>query len=356
MLDRSDRLTTKALNAARRKLLETGTRNRLIHVNRENARANCLNIINERSDDVFSLLRDQEKRLRFKATGKDRKKGGDGEDQFPLLAEEGETGGAVGPDRYTDQFQETPLGPEAQGHRRFHRIWSTDWFHRREHEVRRLADALLRAKEASADGMPVRGANSGGVLQAAVLVEANTAPIDIGHLDLSAPAYRRAELSVRSTVEPHEAPQGQIGDLIVKIVDIEGPIHVDEIARRIASAFGKARTGGRMVDTTLRALHGVLRRADTRLCRVGQFVLTHAQAASPPIRDRRAETGAIFKAEYLPPMEVTAAAARDRAESGLMPPEEMTKAVARLLCYQRVGPDLSATIFACVMQNETRGA
>lgn len=239
---------------------------------------------------------------------------------------------------------------------RFHRIWSTDWFHRREHEVRRLADALLRAKEASADGIPVRGANSGGMVQAAVVVEANTDPIDIGHLDLSAPAYRRAELSVRSTVEPHEAPQGQIGDLIIKIVDIEGPIHVDEIARRIASAFGKARTGGRIVDATLRALNGVLRRADTRLCRVGGFVLTHAQAAAPPIRDRRAETGAILKAEYLPPMEVTAAVARVRAECGVMPPEEMTKAVARLLGYQRVGPDLSATILACVMQNETRGA
>jgi len=45
------------LDEARRKLLETGTRNRLVHVNRKNQRANCLNIINERSDDVFGILR-----------------------------------------------------------------------------------------------------------------------------------------------------------------------------------------------------------------------------------------------------------------------------------------------------------
>lgn len=81
-----------------------------------------------------------------------------------------------------------------------------------------------------------------------------------------------------------------------------------------------------------------------------QFVLTEEQAASPPVRDRRAETGAILKAEYLPPMEIAAAAARIRSESGLMLPEEMTRTVARLLGFQRVGPDLSEAILAVVMQ------
>ncbi len=232
---------------------------------------------------------------------------------------------------------------------RFHRIWSTDWFHRREHEIRRLADALDKAKEAAADGIAVRGANTGGIHAPVVEVEAQSDAIEIGHLELTAPAYTRAELSVRSTVEPHEAPQGQIGDLIVRIVDIEGPIHVDEIARRVAAAFGKARTGTRIVDTTMRALQAVQRRSDNRLRQIGKFVLNEEQLTSPPIRDRRAETGAMLKAEYLPPMEISAAAARIRAESGLMSPEEMTRAVARLLGFQRVGPDLSEAILSIVL-------
>ena len=232
---------------------------------------------------------------------------------------------------------------------RFHRIWSTDWFHRREHEIRRLADALAKAKDAAADGISVRGANIGGFIAPVVEDDSPPEAIEIGHLELTAPAYVRAELSVRASVEPHEAPQGQIGDLIVRIVDIEGPIHVDEIARRIAAAFGKARTGARIVDTTMRALQAVQKRSDNRLRRVGEFVLNEEQLAMPPVRDRRAETGAILKAEYLPPMEIAAAAARIRAESGLMPPEEMTRAVARLLGFQRVGPDLSAAILAIVM-------
>lgn len=233
---------------------------------------------------------------------------------------------------------------------RFHRIWSTDWFHRREHEVRRLANALLRAKEAASDGIAVRGANTGKMLQVALPAEEIPGPIEIGHLELTAPAYRRAEGPVRSSVEPHEAPQGQIGDLIFRIVEAEGPIHVDEIARRIAAAFGKARTGSRIVEATQRALRAVQRRSDNRLRQVGQFVLTEEHAAAPPVRDRRDESGAILKAEYLPPMEISAAASRIRADSGLMEPEEMTRAVARLLGFQRVGPELSETILAVVMQ------
>ncbi len=48
-----DEAFDRLLEDIRKKLVETGTRNRLIHVNRENKRANSLNIINERSDDIF---------------------------------------------------------------------------------------------------------------------------------------------------------------------------------------------------------------------------------------------------------------------------------------------------------------
>ena len=46
MIESTDKAVAKVLEAARRKLLDTGTRNRLVHVNRANTRANCLNIIN----------------------------------------------------------------------------------------------------------------------------------------------------------------------------------------------------------------------------------------------------------------------------------------------------------------------
>jgi hypothetical protein len=43
-------------------------------------------------------------------------------------------------------------------------------------------------------------------------------------------------------------------------------------------------------------------------------------------------------------MEISAAAQRIRSESGDMPPEDLTRAVARLLGFQRVGSDLAEVI------------
>jgi hypothetical protein len=103
----------KVLEAARRKLLDTGTRNRLIHVNRANQRANCLNIINERSDDIFRTLRAEGKRMRFKAMGKDKVERS--EDAMFLAAPDPDL--SEGAARYTDNVIETPLGPDALARR-----------------------------------------------------------------------------------------------------------------------------------------------------------------------------------------------------------------------------------------------
>ena len=91
---------------ARRRLLETGTRNRLIHVNRANKRSNVLNIINERSDDIFEILHVKNRKMRFLAKGKDN----EDVDQDILFKEIDEE---FDVSRYTDNILETPIGPDA---------------------------------------------------------------------------------------------------------------------------------------------------------------------------------------------------------------------------------------------------
>lgn len=108
----SSQAIARVREAARKTLLDTGTRNRPIHVNRANRRANCLNIINERADEVHGLLRVQSRKMRIKAMGKDKV----GEDQEMLLALlEAEIPACS--DGLTVQFLETPLGPEAPARR-----------------------------------------------------------------------------------------------------------------------------------------------------------------------------------------------------------------------------------------------
>jgi hypothetical protein len=227
---------------------------------------------------------------------------------------------------------------------RFHRIWSNDWFHHRKREIERLKAALDRARDQLEMGIRVRGANHA---SARTVPEAQAEPlpeaIDIGHLDLKMPAYVRADLTVRSSVEPHEASVAQLADLVTKIVAIEGPIHIDEVARRITTAFGKTKAGSRIVEATGKAVRQALRQ-DATLIQDGHFLITHAQAAAPPVRDRSAETGSLLKAAYIPPCEIAAAAALVRQESGDVLGDDLIRAIARLLGFQRVGSELSALI------------
>ena len=51
-LTQDNNAAAKLFDAIRMRLVETGTRNRLIHVNRANARGNVVKVINELSDEV----------------------------------------------------------------------------------------------------------------------------------------------------------------------------------------------------------------------------------------------------------------------------------------------------------------
>lgn len=97
------------LGDARRRLVETGTRNRLIHVNRSAKRANVLDIVEERSADVYDLLRDQGKRMRFSYQDEDEAEGSFG--GLLLASEDDEEEDREA--RYRDLVLETRLGQEA---------------------------------------------------------------------------------------------------------------------------------------------------------------------------------------------------------------------------------------------------
>lgn len=53
------------LQEARKRLVDTSARNRLIHVNRENKKGKFINIVNKRSDDVFRILNTPNKKMGF---------------------------------------------------------------------------------------------------------------------------------------------------------------------------------------------------------------------------------------------------------------------------------------------------
>ena len=94
----------KLLEDLRKRLVETGTRNRLVHVNRQNKRAKAVPIIDERSEDIFEILRVNETRMQFAARGTEEEEDLSG---LVLSVEEEQD-----ESRYTDKFLDTPFAPD----------------------------------------------------------------------------------------------------------------------------------------------------------------------------------------------------------------------------------------------------
>lgn len=229
----------------------------------------------------------------------------------------------------------------------FHRIWSTDWFYRREQEILRLETVLKNASTLLEDGIIVNGANTGDDLRVVGQDRNGDLPIiEVLELPtLTCPPYEKAGFSIQSSTEPHEVPLSRLMEIIQQIVDIEGPIHEDEIARRLAFVFGKEKAGRRIVEVTNKALQKAKQvTSGDRLLNDGTFWFNASQFENVPVRNRSNQISSIQKAEMIPPMEIKAAIKMIVEQSGDAREDEIARAVAKLFGFERVGPALNAII------------
>ncbi len=216
---------------------------------------------------------------------------------------------------------------------RIHRVWSTDWFNRRTAEEHRMLDALKRA-EFAPKSKPVESRSP------SPSVDTERAPVRERQPRSTVP-YKEADFKVSSELPPHEAPV-KAQDAVRRIVDIEGPIHEEEVARRLATVWGLDRAGARIQEAARRALRSLERQV--QLQATGEFwSSTHAQTVKP--RDRsQTHSSTLRKAEYLPPSEVSVAATEVLKENVRVPVDELIVEVARRLGFQRTGQDLQQVI------------
>ncbi|MXY51903.1 MAG: DUF3320 domain-containing protein [Gammaproteobacteria bacterium] len=240
----------------------------------------------------------------------------------------------------------------------FHRIWSTDWFHRRKQEIQRLENALQQAKDRG-ELRIVSGANVDGRSDSAddetPSVEEPTKQEEAKQVGVSAASYRVADVTglVRNATpndpgqalpEPHEVDVARMADVVLAIVEQEGPVHLDLVARRVAEAFDKGRTGARILTATRAALIQARRQGQGELLDKGGFWLTRSQSNAVPVRSRAGIDGGVGRPKYLPPMEVLAGADWIERECGRIDQEDLIRELARLLGFRRTGAELRRSI------------
>jgi very-short-patch-repair endonuclease len=230
-----------------------------------------------------------------------------------------------------------------------HRVWSTDWFHWPDEQLRKLVKAIDEARlDAEAQDKP---ADDG--------LPSNPDPVD-DTIDRMEPAgeavngtlpawvlpYQEASFDVPSGTAIPDTSLTTLTKIVTRIVTIEGPIHREEITRRVTSLWGQQRAGNRIIGSVSSAIGLAIRKGI--LQSEGEFV-SDAQRTEITVRSRSEVTASnLRKPEMLPPAEIAAAIRRLLTDHIGLHRQEIPGMVARLLGFKTTTAKLKDAIDAVV--------
>ncbi|HLA63454.1 MAG TPA: DUF3320 domain-containing protein [Rhodothermales bacterium] len=244
--------------------------------------------------------------------------------------------------RDRDRIRQTVL--EGLGWR-LHRVWSTDWFRDPARERERVVAAVAQA----------RAAPAGAPLPPTAVAE----PLHRGPAPPPPPDGPSTTPYVLATLRRHagelpEVPLRRLAGDVLTVVRVEGPVHVDEVARRLLDAAGAARMGSRIREALDGAL--ALAAADPEVERRGDFLHLRAQRrADVPVRDRSALPAASRAVDLIAGIEWEAAVVAAVTDAfgiaaGDLPPE-----VARRLGFAQTTEALRVSVEGALADLQAAG-
>jgi hypothetical protein len=231
-----------------------------------------------------------------------------------------------------------------------HRIWSTDWFHRPDEQLRKLVGAIAAAqarRDGEARSEPVDADEEPqGIPEPLDDDEIDRAEPADGGADGAAPAwvlpYQEARFEVPSETAIPDTPLPILTKIVTRIVTIEGPIHREEVIRRVTSLWGQQRAGNRITQAVGDAIERAIQRGDLQAD--GEFV-SLSPPAEIPVRCRAGVAAAhLRKPELLPPAEIAAAIRGLLTDHIGLHRQEIPGMVARLLGFKAASAKLKDAI------------
>ena len=227
---------------------------------------------------------------------------------------------------------------------RLHRIWSTDWFRNPHRETDRLIASIKDAKNktpkhkvevAPEDDLPEmdeQDSEPQGGLQ-----DENDEP----DMPSNTVRYKECALTVPIRRELLELSAIETARLALAVIEVEGPIHTEEIARRIREAFGLQKTGKRIL-THVRSGLNHLSSSDS-VDREKEFWSIRGQSLTT-VRNRRNAALSLRRATMIAPEEYRLALTTIIAEAAAISRDDLAVETARLFGFDRTGPDLKEAI------------
>ncbi|MDQ8027328.1 MAG: DUF3320 domain-containing protein [Brevundimonas sp.] len=235
---------------------------------------------------------------------------------------------------------------------KIHRIWSTDWFYRRDREIEKLRASI----EAAISGRPLTedarfyDSPSSVAEEPSSWVTPDQSEMELGGRTHGLAPYEFADFNVRATpIKPQELSEGQLAHWVTKIVEVEQPIHSDEVGRRLAACCGWQRAGSVIQERAYAGLLAAKRKGD--VVRDGDFwFVADDQDVVPRDRSGVVATEWVRKIELISPIEIAAACLHALRESLALSEGDLVVETARLLGFARVGKDIDVAIRSAIKE------
>lgn len=226
-----------------------------------------------------------------------------------------------------------------------HKVWSVEWYRNPERELQRLVAAIEGAKaQTSLDDQVEEDLEQES--NAIIREEKEEVTVEVQ-------SYAQAVLPAGLPAqELHLVPFGKLAEWIKKVVDIESPVHFEEVARRITEASGASKIGSRIRYTLNAATDFAVN--SRIITRRGDF-LWHAEMTDPVLRERSRLAPASRKINLISPEELDIAVKNVVESSIAIQQETAVPLIAKLFGINRVTEDVRKELSAAIDLTLERG-
>lgn len=226
-----------------------------------------------------------------------------------------------------------------------HRIWSADWYLRPNEELRKIEAAIAAARGEWRERDEQGFSRSQAVPLSFEAYQEGDVDVISAHVgdppaSPTYPLYKEAQFPVNRATEPHEAPLAEMAAYVAKVVEVEGPIHLDEIATRIRTLWGLQKAGSRIRAAVARAADIASARG---IILGGPFYTLPDQPIL--VRNRAfVSSSSLRRPEVIPPAEIEAAAIAIVDENYGAGRDELIQAIARAFGFASTSAQLRSVI------------
>jgi len=232
-----------------------------------------------------------------------------------------------------------------------YRIWSTDWFNNPDAELRKLIEEIEKAKS-KIPSKQNRNSIKKGILKKQPKLERSwesnkyikptkkhtyqNANFDIGYFGY----------------EFHEIPHYILEDSLIKIVNIEGPIHKDLLFKRITELANVTRVGSR-ISSLLNWILNTMCEINTVFCD-NDFIWNKNNDLSK-VRNREWVEARFKKIKYIYSKEIEAAIKQSIAGTFGIRIEEIPPLVAKLFGFSKTSEEIRITVDSIIRDMIEKG-